>query len=319
MPATRTHSLRIPSSISPQRQSRTSSGRDPQVTTSCSKKPVKTPSSRSEVIVLSSDDDVLPVIHAGPPKRASRRQKKGSRPLPRAPREVLEISESDDGNPSPQLDKRKEDEDTADALQQKIANLEQALKLANKRSAQELAELRSLEKCHAEEIAVLRDTLRKKDVSELEDHILCEVCTHKMWKPYLLADCGHCFCQDCLVEWFTTTQVQFMSTHPNYDVHRAMVHNEIRGLLSSIPTLLNSHLQRQIQVFLNHLRNMQPEYVCPKCRKSVVTKPVEDFRVKSLVRQIAGLQGESSPRKEGHGVAIRGPFDAFFPTAFHHG
>jgi len=108
-----------------------------------------------------------------------------------------------------------------------------------------------------------------------------------------------------------------MASHPDYDARRVITDNQLRGLLSGIPVLLNPQVKHQIQALLTNLQKFQPEYTCPSCRKSVLTKPVEDFRLKSLVRHIAGLQGESSPRKKrahGHGGTNVGPFDGFFST-----
>lgn len=271
----------------------------------------------SEVIILSSEDENSPIASARPTKISSRRPKKRKavlRPPAQVLGEVLEISDSDEVEPSLPAAKRKAEDNTTESLQRTVDSLEQALKLANQRAAHELSELRSLEKTQAEEINVLRSVL-SKDFSELEEHTLCEVCTHKMWKPYLLPDCGHCFCQGCLVSWFTTTQVKFMSSHPDYDAQRAMVHGQLCVLLNSIPALLNPHMQQQLKALLLNLRKMQPEHTCPSCRKSVVKKPVEDFRLKALVKHISDLRGDASPRELSpyHLVASTGPFDAFFP------
>lgn len=42
----------------------------------------------------------------------------------------------------------------------------------------------------------------------------------------------------------------------------------------------------------------QPNYTCPTCREQVRNPPVEDFNLKAIVRAVASVQGESSPRKE---------------------
>ncbi|KAI6129409.1 hypothetical protein EDD16DRAFT_1471574 [Pisolithus croceorrhizus] len=276
MPATRASSTGVSSSSMQQKRYRTPIRRP-----GGSAKSMKT-SPHPEVIILSSEDENSPIVSAGRTKKPSRHLKK-SKAVLRLPTqalgEVLEISDSDEVQPSPP-----------------------AAKWKTERAAQELSELKSLEKAQAEEINALRSALSKVptrffDFSELEDHTLCEVCTHKMWKPYLLPDCGHCFCQDCLVGWFTTTQVKFMNSHPDYDPQHAMAHGQLHVLLKSIPAILNPNVRQQLKALLVKLRKMRPEYTCPSCRKTAVTKPVEDFRLKALVRHISDLQGEACPQE----------------------
>lgn len=314
MPATRAG---ISSASSEQKRHRTPISR-PQPMPGGSKRSMKPPP-HSEVIILSSDDENSPVTSTRPrPTKQSfghsKKKKAVLRPPPQVFGEVLEISESDEAQPSLPAAKRKTEDSTTESLKRTVNSLEQALKLANQRAAQEHSELKSLEKAQAEEINALRSAL-SKDFSELEDHILCEVCTHKMWKPYLLPDCGHSFCQDCLVDWFTTTKAKFMNSHPDYDAQRAMVLGPLRILLNSIPALLNPYVQQQLKALLINLRRMQPEHTCPSCRKPVVTKPVENFRLKALVRHISDLQGEPTPHEplRYHPVLGTGPFDVFFP------
>ncbi|KAI6121316.1 hypothetical protein F5141DRAFT_1089348 [Pisolithus sp. B1] len=311
MPATRASSTGVSSSSMQQKRYRT-----PIRPPGGSAKSMKT-SPHPEVIILSSEDENSPIVSAGRTKKPSRHLKK-SKAVLRLPTqalgEVLEISDSDEVQPSPPAAKWKTEVSTTQNLQRAVNSLEQALRFSNERAAQELSELKSLEKAQAEEINALRSAL-SKDFSELEDHTLCEVCTHKMWKPYLLPDCGHCFCQDCLVGWFTTTQVKFMNSHPDYDPQHAMAHGQLHVLLKSIPAILNPNVRQQLKALLVKLRKMRPEYTCPSCRKTAVTKPVEDFRLKALVRHISDLQGEACPQESSpsHPVASTGPFDVFFP------
>ncbi|KAI6000778.1 hypothetical protein EDD15DRAFT_1793764 [Pisolithus albus] len=311
MPVTRASSTGVSSSSTQQKRYRTPIPRP-----GGSAKPTKTPP-HPEVIILSSEDENSPIASVGHTKKPSRHPKR-RKPV-RLPTqvlgEVLEISDFDEVQPSPPAaSKRKTEVSNTENLQRAVNSLEQALRLANQRAAQELSELKSLEKTQAEEISALRSAL-SKDFSELEDHILCEVCTHKMWKPYLLPDCGHCFCEDCLVGWFTTTQVKFMHSNPDYDPQHAMAHGQLHVLLKSIPAILNPHVRQQLKALLSKLRQMRPEYTCPSCRKTAVTKPVEDFRLKALVKHISDLQGEVNPPESSHShpVASTGPFDAFFP------
>ncbi|KAJ6451529.1 hypothetical protein C8R47DRAFT_1215647 [Mycena vitilis] len=95
---------------------------------------------------------------------------------------------------------------------------------------------------------------------DLEHYITCEVCTSKMWNPYILPDCGHTFCKQDLIKWFDTILTQ----------HRERNSNEERPL---------------------------PPYTCPTCRERVRSKPIENFAVKNFVRVVAAKAGESSPKK----------------------
>lgn len=40
-----------------------------------------------------------------------------------------------------------------------------------------------------------------------------------------------------------------------------------------------------------------PLYACPKCREAVKARPIENFSLKSLVRNITTGTGEMSPKK----------------------
>ncbi|KAF8835552.1 hypothetical protein BDN67DRAFT_418487 [Paxillus ammoniavirescens] len=272
----------------------------------------------SEVIVLSSDDDEplakRKLLSKKSSSRPARKKAATAAPPTIISNEVLEISSSDESQPVAKATAKKHPQ-TSDAtlkdLQRTIKNLQEQLKQSDQgaaSSSQEIAELKH-------KISLSEDAL-----SELEEHISCEVCTLKMWNPYLLPDCGHCFCQNCLVDWFSTTQAQHMQANPQYDANRAALAGQLRGLIHSvhnIQALVGPHGHQHVQAMLTQFHRLQPEYTCPSCRKEAVHKPVEDFRLKALVREIAGSMGESSPRKEllrNRGVPSSGPFDAFFPT-----
>ncbi len=77
-----------------------------------------------------------------------------------------------------------------------------------------------------------------------------------------------------------------------------------------------------VRNLLQQLQPTQPEYACPKCRKRIFRRPVEDFALKSLVRGILAAneteKGEipnDKPlveRRQGHLVVVD-PWEGYFP------
>ncbi|KIK09334.1 hypothetical protein K443DRAFT_671830 [Laccaria amethystina LaAM-08-1] len=160
------------------------------------------------------------------------------------------------------------------------------------------------------------------EASQLEDCINCEICTSRMWSPFLLAGCGHIFCLSCLQDWFSTTLVQFMAANPHYDV------NQPHPLVPQLQAFLqNPHALNnpQVATMLAHQLPPEPEYTCPSCRERVRVRPAEVFTLKALVRTVATAAGEAIPKettlaylsnKRGKAKATippTGPWDGFFP------
>ncbi|KAK0431615.1 hypothetical protein EV421DRAFT_1911708 [Armillaria borealis] len=113
---------------------------------------------------------------------------------------------------------------------------------------------------------------RTVDASEIEDDATCEICTTIMWCPFILPQCGHVLCQICIHSWFTT------------------IHNK--------------HWQEDYGF---HYR--APAYNCPTCQKPVTTRPVEVYKLKSIVEKVATMQGE----RNGEGSQSGDPWSTFFP------
>ena len=104
---------------------------------------------------------------------------------------------------------------------------------------------------------------------------------------FRLMECGHVFCLGCMLDWFDNTHVRFLGSHPDY---------------TPLPPYLKGMLQRPFEhpqdffrasMYMTH--NPGPQYTCPSCRMTVTRRPVEDFKVKSLVSWLGSVQGIEPP------------------------
>jgi len=118
------------------------------------------------------------------------------------------------------------------------------------------------------------------DIAKIEDNLHCEICTLRLWSPYVLPECGHIFCQSCLHDWFTTILNKFVADNPGY------VPNPLPQAAS------NSHPRSFATV-----NAPRPQYSCPTCRMAVSMKPAEVYALKAIVRAVASVAGEKSPNK----------------------
>ncbi|KAF8208296.1 hypothetical protein K438DRAFT_1813769 [Mycena galopus ATCC 62051] len=151
------------------------------------------------------------------------------------------------------------------------------------------AQIQQLEKENAR-IKKENDEIKKQQIlvaADLEDQITCEVCSAKLWSPFIL-NCGHTFCQQDLEDWFSTALKQHRNVYPHYNVNA--------------PAVNAYNMYQQLPL---------PPYTCPKCREKVVSKPVQNFAVKGLVRAVAGQAGEASPKKTVDGTNV---WSRFFPA-----
>jgi len=191
-------------------------------------------------------------------------------------------------------------------------------------------------------------------LDDLDELVSCQVCMLKMWTPYLLPDCGHAFCQSCLVDWFDTTLTQFTASHPHYNPNTAHNPNPLRptathSYASLPPEVVNFLREPQIsynpvpalsmtahQILARHRLDItrqrqgwgghggntggngggagaeKPEYTCPFCRLALRSRPIEDFRLKEIVKKLSEAAGEKEKPLKGS-AALRNPFVTYFP------
>ncbi|KAH8828127.1 hypothetical protein DL96DRAFT_1149114 [Flagelloscypha sp. PMI_526] len=251
--------------------------------------------------------------------------------MPRGPvrkHSVIELSSDDENIPRKPVAKRPKKPGAVCAEVLEISSDDEQPRPVSKHVVDQLSKLQhdyaKLQKDHEKEVTDLKAQLRlrqassssKLDPQDLEDHVCCEICTAKMWVPYML-DCGHAFCGQCLTDWFQTS---LNNHHARYPTNPALV-----PMLNLLRTA-NPEQQHNIRRQFGHLLPPDVEYTCPTCRNKVHRKPIEAFALKALVRKVASAQGEESPRKEAAPIAGRSrkrgarapparsdPFSQFFP------
>lgn len=266
---------------------------------------------RSEVTLVSDEDP--------DPSQSTKRRKNRK---PAVPMDVIEISSDEDEAPLPPRTVKKptktsELEALVDKLRKEAEKAKQAQAEAEKRAAY-FEETLNITRMKAATPSGSRPMI---DPSKLEDDINCEICTLKMWSPYLLPECGHTFCQSCLRDWFNTTLEQHRRQHPHYHPNQPIMLPDFLREMMFYPQIAPQQLSALVKQIT--AASGGPVFSCPTCREPVKNRPVEIFAIKSLVRTVAAAQGESSPRKEppdgrlrskNHVPArIEGPWDRFFP------
>ncbi|KAF8160919.1 hypothetical protein B0H34DRAFT_795766 [Crassisporium funariophilum] len=281
-------------------------------------RPRKLCDGQHEALNLSSSD----VDGSSLPLQRSRREKSQLRlratKAPFVPvGEVIEISSDDES--SPQVNSQTHM--VADFRRQINRLREESIKHKKdyERAARELKDSRE----ENQQLQALRTPGNGKvvlDASQLTDHLDCEICTSRMWTPYVLPDCGHTYCQSCLQDWFGTTLAQFMNANPHYDIDHVNHAPQLDVLLQTLMQNPRAANHPQLNALLTRLLPLGPQYTCPTCREPVRTRPTEDFTLKALVRTIANATGENSPKKpvfaKPNGkasITTLGPWDGFFP------
>ncbi|KDR75320.1 hypothetical protein GALMADRAFT_249347 [Galerina marginata CBS 339.88] len=255
------------------------------------------------------------------PLKAMRQNKAQPRSRPKKPfvpptDDIIEISSDDEADASPVTSQHSV---VADFRRQINKLREESVKHKRdfERASRELKESKEEIK-HLQALCKPDNGKILLDVEQLSDHLDCEICTCRMWTPYILPDCGHSFCQSCLQDWFASIQAQFLATHPHNDPNQNTAHIlQLTQVIALNPQLVH---QRHVTDMIAQIMPPRPNYTCPTCREPVRSRPTEAFSMKAIVRTIATAAGESSPKKSAPGtrkgkasVPAPGPWDGFFP------
>ncbi|KIY53079.1 hypothetical protein FISHEDRAFT_69220 [Fistulina hepatica ATCC 64428] len=268
-----------------------------------------------EIIDITSDDEEpLPVKQ---PKPKAGRKLRSS---PEKRHEIVDIT-SEDNDVDTGLDSERHY--VCSKLQ--TPGVRQCLEEENKRLQLKMTSL-LIQKAEVQtQMARLREELQGAksaangmNLSKIDDHICCEICTLKMWRPFILPACGHTFCMSCLQDWFQTILTRHVREHPQWDISLPS---------GELPTSTALALQRYPRVYqdvvtvLIPYRSMPgPQYTCPRCRASVKTAPIEDYALKAIVAAVATETGEKPQEslvRRGKGKAkaqpAEHPWAKFFP------
>ena len=125
--------------------------------------------------------------------------------------------------------------------------------------------------------------------------------------------CGHTFCQGCLSDWFTTTLMQYMTSHPEWTPDPP----ELAHARLMLRRILDAQSRAKIESHIQHmeLHVAQPPYSCPSCRTAVKKRPIEAFALKAIVRTIAAAEDEQGPQEATiRGATRENPWEGFFPA-----
>ncbi|KAI0093216.1 hypothetical protein BDY19DRAFT_922702 [Irpex rosettiformis] len=244
-----------------------------------------------EVIELSSDDEAPPPVSrkSSIPPRATRAKGKAKK--------TPVSSSSSAHNTLANLQKQMEELQRENAtLKAKVASTSSHAKSSSSDSSQK---------------ATAELATAKALISDLDESTCCEVCYCRMFSPYILA-CGHAFCRACLTDWFSTTLIQHMITHPEYTPHPTSLGHYMHYLRQ--PGLQPpQRRQAEEQLKREYDRIRKPCYTCPKCRDEVEYAPIGCFVLKSVARAVAKWNKEGGQEKDFEKENERTVWDGFFP------
>lgn len=121
------------------------------------------------------------------------------------------------------------------------------------------------------ELRSTRESLKAKDglvtsqhaaFEELQSSCACQICLELVWRPCVLAPCGHIFCIRCLQSWFTKPLDSEAAPPANFSEEGRQ-----RYLAS---------------------RTLKRKKICPSCRTELACAPVEIWLVREILEKVQG-------------------------------
>ncbi|KAK7056776.1 hypothetical protein VNI00_002493 [Paramarasmius palmivorus] len=122
------------------------------------------------------------------------------------------------------------------------------------------------------------------DMSKIETHLTCGICSDFILVPWGLPNCGHVFCAKCLHTWLKTTLEKFRETRPNYCPREFTLHFLTRNERLKI---LDARMAHQVIAILRPRETVHPEYTCPCCRVPIRARPVVTVNLKGIAAEVA--------------------------------
>ncbi|KAI0644325.1 hypothetical protein C8Q79DRAFT_1012117 [Trametes meyenii] len=160
------------------------------------------------------------------------------------------------------------------------------------------------------EEAAQSETKFKQFISTMDDHVSCDICHTKMWKPS-----RHVFAFPSKIAQAMTRNVSVLPAsyhkvaYPSYDIQAF-----VPPLHRSPHLPLATRLRLEGDILSRMSKRDHPTYSCPTCRSAILTKPAKNFSVRHVVHTVAGAQGEPYPAGPQGAVDPKGDaWDNFFP------
>ncbi|KAF9521282.1 hypothetical protein CPB83DRAFT_900897 [Crepidotus variabilis] len=135
---------------------------------------------------------------------------------------------------------------------------------------------------------------------QLIESLECGICANEIQNPATLRDCGHTFCRNCLMEWFSKAQDKFMAANPGYDPLERFENLTVSQAYATIHELVISNGVRDIKLKNALPLSNYPPYECPFCRTLARSSPLCVFALDALHHQVITMAGLPVKQENGN-------------------